>query len=78
MVTFVLLCALILVAGKEDEKEMEFDRWVLELVVEHAKRDLLCSGEASPGSCKRDEAHIFFLFLSLPTMELGPVITLWD
>lgn len=46
MVTFVLLCALILVAGKEDEKEMEFDRWVLELVVEHAKRDLLCSGES--------------------------------
>lgn len=60
MVTFLLLCALILVAGKEDEKEMEFDRWVLELVVEHAKRDLLCSGEASPGSCKRDESHIFF------------------
>lgn len=42
------------------------------------KKGFIISGEASPGSCKRDEAHNFFLFLSLPTMELGPVITLWD
>lgn len=30
------------------------------------KKDLLCSREASPGSCKRDEADVsFFSFSSL-------------
>lgn len=26
------------------------------------KKDLLCSREASPGSCKRDEADVSFFF----------------
>lgn len=59
--TSLLLCALILDAGKEDEKEMELMEWVLELLVEYAKKDLSCSREARSGS-KRGEAHFFFFF----------------
>lgn len=75
--TFLLLRALILDAGKEDEKEMEFDRWVLKVAVEYEKGIYYVVAKRVQGHVS-EARHTFFLFLSLPTMEPDPIITLWD
>lgn len=61
--TSLLLCALILDAGKEDEKEMELMEWVLELLVEYAKRIYYVVAKRAQGRASemRRTFH-FFLF----------------
>lgn len=63
--TSLLLCALILDAEKKDEKEMELMEWVLELLVEYAKRIYVVAKRAQGRASEMRRTFHFFSFSSL-------------